>query len=164
MDSWVERIHVLLALDREWDKNLYPMMTSSLYLLAGRHFPDQTVENDIEIREGRSPGLFVLVSASMNTGSLVCPASHNYMLYSVDEKRKLVEVLHLEEVAIPALPIFVVYWYPEQGRRRWRGSRSLLYHNCVISLTYNRKDTVLLPYGVYFAEIKTRATDSGERQ
>lgn len=47
-------------------------------------------------------GFSVLVCGFEALCFVVCPASHNYVNYSMHENIKLAKLLHLEEMAIPA--------------------------------------------------------------
>lgn len=53
--------------------------------------------------------IFVLISASEALHLLVYTASHTYLHYSPAVRKKHAEMLHLEEVDIPAFPVVVGY-------------------------------------------------------
>lgn len=71
-------------------------------LPTGRDCLNRTVHKDFEVQDGRSPGIFVLVPRSEGTVLLVCSTLHTNAHYPKAKKKKLDEVLRLEEVAILA--------------------------------------------------------------
>lgn len=57
LDEWVGITDNLMDLDIFGNVELYQTVTVGRYLLRGCDSPDQTRHNDIEVREGRSPGI-----------------------------------------------------------------------------------------------------------
>lgn len=69
LDVRVLRIWALKALNSSGDKMLYVPKIGGRYILTGGDYPDQTGSSRFEIREGRSPRFFVVVSESDG----ICP-------------------------------------------------------------------------------------------
>lgn len=75
-------------------------MTGGSYFLTGLDYLDENGHNEFYIRERQSSGFFVLPSGSKAVCIIVRAASHIYVHYQTAEKRKLVKLLCLGEVAI----------------------------------------------------------------
>lgn len=118
-------------------------MAGGRYLLTDCGCTDETGHKDLEVREGQSVGLFVMVSESEDICLFVCSASHTHGHYSMDEKKKLVELLHLKEVTIPAFSIFVGYGYFQHVGYGWRNSHSQCYHTFLILTSCDLKCAVV---------------------
>lgn len=61
LDVWNGIIGAIMAWSITGDEELYLPTTGRRYMPAGRNVPDQTRQKDFEVREGRSPGAYVLV-------------------------------------------------------------------------------------------------------
>lgn len=86
-----------MALNISENDELYLPVPGGRYLAIDRDFLDQTVHNGFAVREGRSLGVFVLVSASKAICLIVCPALHTYLHYKMAEKEKLAELPRLKQ-------------------------------------------------------------------
>lgn len=111
MDVRVGIIKAIMVLGIAMNKKLYLSTTGARYFLTGRDFLDQTGQNVFEVREGQSPGFFVLASTSKAIFPTVRPASHTYMNQQMGKKKKLADLLGLEKVTMPAYSIFVGHEY-----------------------------------------------------
>lgn len=87
-------------------------------------------------------GFFILFPRSEAICLSVYPAIHFSMHYPMDEKKRLAELLRLQEVAIPALSVLVDYGYLPHGGRGWWGSPTLQYHTYIIPFSYDLEDAV----------------------
>lgn len=115
-------ISAVLGLDSGGDGELYLHETGSRYLMTGRGSPDQTERSYFDIRKVQSLGFFVLFSGPETIYLLVWPASHICLHYLMCEKKKLVKLLRLEGVAIPAYSVFIGERYTQPGGNGCRGS------------------------------------------
>lgn len=88
-------------------RKTYLPVTGSWYILTGGDCPNQTRYNNFEVREGRSPGYFVLVCGFEVLCLLVCPVWHTSMHQQMASKNKLAEQLCQKEVIIPTYFVFV---------------------------------------------------------
>lgn len=98
----VQKSGAMVTLDWVGGQRVRTPLTGDRYLLTGRLLLDQTGHNVSEVREGRMLWILVLVPWSENMYRLVCRTSHIYVHYTGNVKKKLAELLHLEEAAIPA--------------------------------------------------------------
>lgn len=73
----------------------------------------------------------------------------------MNEKKTLVKLLNLEEVAISEVSIFVERRYLEHGRCGLQGSHSSRYHIHLILSWYDLKDAVPFACAVSFAVVKS---------
>lgn len=78
-DVWLCFSGVMLSLAIFAWKDLYLPVTGRGFLLTGQKDPNQTGHNDCEVRKGRSPGRFVLLSLIDAISPFVCPISHKYV-------------------------------------------------------------------------------------
>lgn len=95
-----------MDLESARDEHLHLPVAGSRNLLTGPSCSDRTGHSDFEVLEGRSTGFFVLVSVTEPISLLLFPASHTYMHYAMAHKKKLVELLHVEDVRISAFLYF----------------------------------------------------------
>lgn len=95
------------------------------YLLIDRDSPGKTEHNNFEVRQGRTPWLFILVSRSEAIFLIVCPVLHTIVLYLISSKKNLSALLLLEEVTIPTYFIFIRYGYLQHGGYSYGSSHSL---------------------------------------
>lgn len=65
----------------------------------------------------------------------------------MDEKKKLSELLSMEEVAIPAYSVFIEYGHLQHWEFGWLSPQSLGYQTYPISWSYDLKDTVASSIG-----------------
>lgn len=63
------------------------------------------------------------------------------------EKKKLTELLRLEEVPTPAVFDFVGQRYPQYGRIHLHGFQGLEYYTYLVLASYDLKDVVASAYG-----------------
>lgn len=96
----LKMLDFMMDLDSAAEKNLHLSSTDRWYLLLGRDCPDLTEHYAFEVREGRSPGFFILVYGAEAICVLVCSALHAFALYWLYVKKELAELLRLEEVTI----------------------------------------------------------------
>lgn len=95
----------------------------------------------------------MLVSGSEAKGLLDCPSLHIYVHSQISVKKKLVELLLLSSITIPADSIFFAHVYLLLGASGWQGLCRLQYRTCLISLIHNRKDTIAFSYEVGFLAV-----------
>lgn len=94
---------------------------------------------------------------------LVCHVSHIHMQYSMAEKKKIAELLHLEEKRIPAF-LLLSNGYLHHPRCAWHDSYCLRYHTSLITLSYHLNDTVPVSYDTGFAVDNDDAENSEKRR
>lgn len=75
---------------------------------------------------------FLLVSRSEHTRLIVCPLSHIYVHYKMDKKKRLVELLCMEEVSIPACYMIFGHRCLQNGGFGWQVSHRLRSHTYLI--------------------------------
>lgn len=75
--------------------------------MSSHDCPDWNAHNDFKVWEGRSGRVFLLVSGSEAIDLLGRATSHNYVNYSIAEKKKLTELLCLVDVQISSFSIFI---------------------------------------------------------
>lgn len=102
LSFWLAMILAIKALDISRNGEPYLSQTGDLQLWTSCDWPDQTLQSDFEVREGRSPGCFLLVSGSEAICLFFCPARHSYVHDPMAEKGKLADLDHLVKLAVLA--------------------------------------------------------------
>lgn len=89
---------------------------------------------------------------------LVFSVTYTNVHYPIFGKKRLAELLYLEDVANSGYSFFVGHEYLQHGGFGWRDSHSFCYHTCLISLIDDRGDTVTLACGASFPAVKQPTT------
>lgn len=92
----------------------------------------------------------MLVSGSEAVCLLVRPVLITLVHYLITEKRKLDELLRLEEVTIKVYYVFIGHGYLQHGEFGWKGFHSLRYYSQFIPSSYNLNSVVAFAYGTSF--------------
>lgn len=160
IDVWLETRRAMRDLDSAESEKLFLPVTAGQYILTGRDWSEQTGHNDIETRQARSAWFFGLVSRSKGIYLLIYPAPHNYAHYPMSKKKKLAELLSLEEVTIPGYFVSIGHVYLQHARWGWRDFHSLQYHAERILSSKVFKDAVEFAYGASLSMVKKPGTGS----
>lgn len=90
-----------------FEVDLYLPINCARNLLICQNSPDQAGQNDIEVREGRSPGFVVLVSRSEAMSLLVFVALYTDANHPMIEKK---ELLNLLQITLEIPQSFGLHW------------------------------------------------------
>lgn len=89
LDMWLHMIDATIYLDTAKDLQLYCTVTDCRYHLSGHYAPEQTGQNNFEVCDGKISTFFVMLSRPEATSMLFFLGSHNYVHYSIAQKKKL---------------------------------------------------------------------------
>lgn len=103
------------------DEHIYLSVTGGPYRLKVPEYFDQIRHKGLEVWEGLTIELFVLVSGSETIYLLVWSVSHSYVSYLMAEKKKRADFLHLEDVNISVFSVFVQLGYQQHRICPWSG-------------------------------------------
>lgn len=125
LDIWMGMVSVILNMDSSEYETIYLPVASSQYYLTCRDFTHHTAHNDFKIRKLRSSGLLNLASGTDPISRLKFPASCIYTHYPLAEKKRLAELLRVEELRILSFSAFVRSRYLQHARYGWHGSHNV---------------------------------------
>lgn len=87
-------------------EELYLQVYGVCYILTSQNCPVQ-MGDKFEVREGRSPVLFVLVFGSEVIHLLVCPASLTYVNYPMSDKKKSSKLMQMAKGEVSLFSVCV---------------------------------------------------------
>lgn len=111
---------------------LYILAKHDRQLLIGRNCPERTDHNNVEYPKGQQVEISMLISGSKATCHSVSLATHTYVHNHRAEKKRLVELLRLREVASLPYSAYVVNGYLHHERCGWHGYQNLRYYTCLM--------------------------------
>lgn len=107
--------------------------------------------------------VFKLISGSAAVCILVYAALQSYDYYAIDEKKNVVELLRLNEMAISVYSILVGHGYLQYGGCGWGVSHRLRYYLHLISSSCELKGPIVLAYMQSFPVVNKPLTGSGKK-
>ena len=146
MDVWIGWVVALLNLDHDVYFKSWLPGTGGRLLLTGKDADDQCGHNDFVVRDGESPGYFVIANGPHTTSLLVAPSSHKYVKYEKSRLHMLSRTLEMEEIDIPPFSLFIGHGYLQHAGAGWRGNHSIRYHTYVVPENHLLPDAIAFAY------------------